>query len=314
MPTSVPTPQPQPTTNPFPTSALNLFWPGSPTSPLFTNDPAGRSAALAAGFTVPAYDPTKPSKCWAATSWPTTIPQGYYDGTGNLVPLGADPTDPLNIWGPTEYPVYEPAPTPALYMGLETAPATFIDQQPVPASMLATQDQGNALALAWGLTAAALSDQSAAQMMTRNGETRGLWYIDFNGVAYNVGQQIALQNANGVGAPGHWDTTMSVGNVSQPITPVWVSDIPPLNPNPNPPRPIPQRQLLPNERLQAGGLMDPTLMVWTTPLAAGSAPSAGGSATLSAYQAAQLTNIESILVQMATQRLGLTGVSVTPKS
>ncbi len=298
--TSVPGVQTQPPTSPFATSFLNSFWPGSPTSPLFTNDPAGRAAALAAGFVVPPYDPNKPSKCYTAGIWPQDIPCGYYDGTGTWQPMPlAIPFAELNIWGPTEYPKYAPASTPALYMGLQTNAGGFAGQLPCPPAMLSTQDQANQIALAWGLTAVAIRDESTSLMFTANGETRRIWMIDVLGSLYNVGEKIAEMNAKGVGAPGKWQGQ------------VWVADD--SGPGPvSPAGPIPQRQLLPNERLQANSMMDPKLMVFTTPLAAESAPSTGAGATLSAYQAAQLTNIESILVQLATQRMGL-AAAVTPK-
>jgi len=49
-------------------------------------------------------------------------------------------------------------------------------------------------------------------------EPRRVWDVVFKGEALNVGMLLSMKYANGVGAPGHWDTSGS--------DPVWVSDPP----------------------------------------------------------------------------------------
>jgi hypothetical protein len=77
-------------------------------------------------------------------------------------------------------------------------------------------------------------------------EPRRIWDFTVNGVVVNAGTLLLARNAHGVGAPGHWD--LSRGE------PVWVPDaLPPTGEgDARPPREVPVRDLLPNERLQAG--------------------------------------------------------------
>ncbi len=66
------------------------------------------------------------------------------------------------------------------------------------------------------------------------------------GQSVNVGALLLTRNAQGVGAPGHWD-------VSSP-QPVWVPDppAPTGEDDTRPPRAMPVRDLLPNEQLYTG--------------------------------------------------------------
>ena len=77
-------------------------------------------------------------------------------------------------------------------------------------------------------------------------EPRRVWDVVFKGEALNVGMLLSMKYANGVGAPGHWDTSGS--------DPVWVSDppAPTGTGDTRPPRPMPVRNLLPNEKFQTG--------------------------------------------------------------
>lgn len=77
-------------------------------------------------------------------------------------------------------------------------------------------------------------------------EPRRQWAILLNGNQQNVGKLLADRSARGVGSPGHWDT--SQGYV------VWVPDPPAPTglDDPRPPRPMPVRDLLPNEIIQTG--------------------------------------------------------------
>jgi hypothetical protein len=77
-------------------------------------------------------------------------------------------------------------------------------------------------------------------------ELRRAWDIVFKGSPLNVGMLLAQKYAKGIGAPGHWDTSGSDA--------VWVSDPPAPTglDDTRPPRPMPMRDLLPNEVFKAG--------------------------------------------------------------
>jgi hypothetical protein len=77
-------------------------------------------------------------------------------------------------------------------------------------------------------------------------EPRRAWNILFHGRPVNAGLLLLNRHAKGVGAPGHWDLSKE--------EPLWISD--PSAPtgvdDPRPPRDVPVRDLLPNEKFQAG--------------------------------------------------------------
>lgn len=270
---------------------LNQFWPGSPTSPLFPNNPEGRAAALAAGFAVGPYDPSKPSKCYQAIpAWPDGLSCGYYDQNGvrqSIALSGAEA--PLNIWGPAEYPKYVPAPTPATRSGV-----------PMPPAILSSQMDADGLLAAWKAAFPALTIAASEVVFSddlMNGETRKSFALNVNGPGilnlsgeqFYVGEQIALSMANGVGAPGHW----TWDNTTQ--TAVWISDIPPLPNTPTPEGPIPQWQIDSNiEQFVSGGMMG-QLMFGPKVVVSLQSPSTMGGSGLSVEQDARLMRIEAKL-------------------
>jgi hypothetical protein len=77
-------------------------------------------------------------------------------------------------------------------------------------------------------------------------DLRRSWAILLNGHQQNVGELLAGRNAQGVGSPGRWDTSQRFA--------VWVPDPPAPTglDDPRPPRPLPVRDLLPNEIIQTG--------------------------------------------------------------
>lgn len=77
-------------------------------------------------------------------------------------------------------------------------------------------------------------------------EPRRLWYFMLGGRAVNAGALLYNRNKRGIGSPGRWD--LSSGE------PVWVPDPPgPIGlDDTRPPREMPVRDLLPNERLESG--------------------------------------------------------------
>ena len=286
---TVPTAQPQPTGSDYGLTALDL---------LPTYDRAGYLAAT--GSQAASYDPTQPTKSWAATVDQDGNP--ITDGTPSVtfnywVPAGNNPPAwgsftiagsealAFNIPGLEVYPAYVIAPTPATQGGDIQAPNT------IPADQLSTLAQAQALAAAWGLADPVIADTYDTEFspfsINYNGETR-LWLtIDWNGTLINVGEVLVLMYAAGVGAPGAWVVSGAayVANGSEPL---WVSTYPTTDPPLNAAMiPVPQRALLPGEIFVA------TLMaVEIENTLAPGAPTTGGSGGLTAPQAAQLTAIE----------------------
>lgn len=245
---TTPSPQPQPTTADYGLAALNLYT-------LYTR----ASYALAAGAQAPDYDPTQPTKDWIATVDPQgnpitpTTPSvvfGYYLQVGNTMPVwvnfiltGLQALTP-NIPGIETFQPYVIAPTPATQGG-DIQAANQI--QP---NQLSTMAQALALAESWGMTPAqavaciadTYNEQLSPYFIQYNGETR-LWLtINWNGTFINVGEQIQIMYAAGVGAPGSWATS-GAAYAANDSEPVWVSTQPTQAPAVNAAGPVPQRQL-----------------------------------------------------------------------
>lgn len=240
---------------PFPLSILDQFQSGDSSSPLYSNDQAGRNQAIADGRVLGLYDLTRSVKLWADESIPETqtslVKYTYYDAGGNLqsFSIGASEARSLNIYALPSWPPYIPAPTPATSLGL-----------PTPASLFSTLDQAIALFNIWKALGFSITVKQVAWTLNDqlNGEARGLWALVINNVSvYYVGQQLALSMSNGVGSPGHWSNVSGV--------PIWISDIPPLPSTMNTILPTPQRLLNSNERFQAQVIGGP-LLVFETPL------------------------------------------------
>lgn len=157
---------------------------------------------------------------------------------------------------PMIYSEYQPAPTPATLTitRVGTTPLTLN----VPANSLSTADQATALAqeistaLAGPLNGAPLvatvQGIPPGEQFNANGETRQQWVLSGGGILpANVGNLIASQNMEGIGAPGSWSL---VNHTLQ-----WVSDpIPTPNAQTPPDMPYPVRPLLAGvESFQAGG-------------------------------------------------------------
>ena len=153
----------------------------------------------------------------------------------------------MNLPGAITYPPYVVAPTQtttggavidAMYLSLEA-----------DAQALMTTLGGSGLVAETG--------NSAFPIVYPPDEPRRMWDFTVNGVVCNAGALLALENANGVGAPGVWQASAN--------GPVWAPDPPAptgLN-DTRPARPMPVRDLLPNEEFQAG-LMGVSVVVGTT--------------------------------------------------
>jgi len=202
----------------------------------------------------PTYDPSKPTKSWLDPSAGAAPVQYQFWGwdadrqyTHQKFTLSASDAATLNVWGVRPYPPYVPIPTRATRGG--TGGGMF----PMQPTILSTKTEADALAAAWKLPLSSVMNGAIGGGPFPDtfpaDEPRRPWAIFYSGVQFYVGEQIAIQNGSGVGAPGHWDLSGFV--------PEWVSDIPPLPMTQNPEGPIPMRALKSNERFVTGGIMDP---------------------------------------------------------
>ncbi len=205
------------------------------------------SYRAAFGAEPPPYDPSRPIKSWFDSTVDTSHPENVaiYRVLGldasnqwsmRQLVLTAQEAATVNLAGAVQYPAYKPAPTDAtrgggginpLYMSLES------DARQLMAELGGANlgDEGNSAVFPVTYPA---------------GEPRRLWYFMYQGHPMNVGALIYNRNKNGIGSPGKWD--FKTGE------PVWVPD--PPGPtgldDTRPPRELPLRDLLPNERLETG--------------------------------------------------------------
>lgn len=207
-----------------------------------------RDSYLAAfGVQAPAWDPTRLTKTWFDTTVDTSSPTNVavykivaQDSSGNWglqqMVMPASEAATVNLTGSVTYPPYVIAPTDA------TSTGTGIN--PLYLSL-----EADAQALMTELGGSGLLDEGARPLypiVYPPDEPRRVWDFLVNGNLVNAGALIASMNANGIGYPGQWET--------QNGGPVWVPDPPaPTGANDmRPPRPMPVRNLLSNEELQAG--------------------------------------------------------------
>lgn len=207
-----------------------------------------RDSYLAAfGIQAPAWNPAWPAKSWFDSTVDTSNPANVAlykvisrDGSGDWgyqqMVLPAQQAAAVNLPGAITYPPYAVAPTQATRGGA-----------PVNPQYLSLQSDAEALMAALGGTA--LMDEGVSTVFPivyPPNEPRRVWDFTVNGQSCNAGSLLFLQNANGVGAPGHW-------NLSE-TSPVWVPDPPAPTGvgDTRPPVNMPVRDLLPNEKLQTG--------------------------------------------------------------
>ena len=235
-PISQPVIPPQPDQLYYGVSALALFQ-------TFTRD----TYLSTFGIQAPPYDPTRVIKSWFDSTVDTSNPSNValynvvaQDHNGNWglqqLVMPAQEAATVNLTGATAYQPYVVAPTQAtrggsginaLYLSLQS------DAQEIMTEVGGTSllDEGNS---------------PVFPVIYPANEPRRMWDVVFKGEPLNVGMLLSMKYANGVGAPGHWDT--SGGD------PVWVPDPPPPTgvSDTRPPRPMPVRNLLPNEQFQTG--------------------------------------------------------------
>jgi len=199
------------------------------------------------GVQAPAWDPTRLRKTWfdstADVSDPANVavynivgtdPNGNWTLKQMVIQTAEAAT--VNLPGAITYPPYFVAPTAA------TRGGSFIN--PTYLSL-----QSDAVALMNLLDGSGLFDEgqsSTFPVLYPASEPRRLWDFLFNGLVINVGLLLSGQNADGIGSPGQWDSSSG--------QPLWVPDpAPPTGlDDTRPPRDMPVRSLLLNEKFQVG--------------------------------------------------------------
>ena len=199
------------------------------------------------GVQAPAWNPSRPPKFWFDSTADISAAGNVaaykifaVDSTGTWAlqqfVLPAAEAVAINLPGAVTYPPYVIAPTDATRGGSSQN-----------AKYLSLESDARTFMAAFGATG--LVDEGATTFYPiayPPDEPRRSWAILLNGHQQNVGGLLADRNARGVGSPGRWDTSKGLA--------VWVPDPPaPAGlDDPRPPRPLPVRDLLPNEIIQTG--------------------------------------------------------------
>jgi hypothetical protein len=199
------------------------------------------------GVQAPAWDPTRLSKFWFDSTVDSSDPANVVvynvvgtDQSGNWtikqMVIQTSEAATVNLPGLITYPAYAVAPTAA------TRGGSFINP-----NYLSLQSDADALTNQFGGSGLFDEGQSSTfPVLYPASEPRRLWDFLFNGLIINVGDLLLARNTLGIGSPGHWDTSSG--------QPMWVPDpSPPAGlDDTRPPRDMPVRNLLPNEKFQVG--------------------------------------------------------------
>ena len=199
------------------------------------------------GAQAPAWDPSRVRKTWFDSTVDTSDPsnvavykiiaqdQGGNWGLRQMV-MPASEAATVNLPGAVTYPAYTVAPTQVTSGG-----------SPVNPNYLSLDTDARALMAALGGSGLVQETGNAIfPIVYPASEARRIWDFVVNGIVVNAGTLLLAQNANGVGAPGRWDTSKG--------DPAWVADpaAPTGENDMRPARDVPVRDLLGNEKFQAG--------------------------------------------------------------
>jgi hypothetical protein len=198
------------------------------------------------GVEAPPYDPRRRPKSWFDSTVDVSAPEkdvwyriATQDQRGapilTRIAMPASEAATVNLPGAVIYPPYVVAPTSATRGGSSLNPI-----------YLSLESDAQSLMKELGGASLQQEDLPSFPADYPSDEPRRPWYFLFRGQPVNVGALLLGRNAQGVGAPGHWD-------VSTP-QPAWVPDPPAAAgaDDTRPPREMPVRDLLPNEQLYAG--------------------------------------------------------------
>lgn len=231
-PTSSPAPPVQPDLDAYSFGELALF-------KTYTRE----SYRAAFGVEPPAYDPTRAIKTWFDSTADTSdadnvstykviLEVGGKWVVKQLVLPSWEATT-VNLPGAIEYPKYVVA----------TTNATFVSD-PVQLSL---RSEAAKLLVELGLTGVELVDEADSMQYYRvdyRDDPRRLWSFFYKGGQYNVGSLLANRHHYGVDWPGHWEVGSTIRWVSDPPAPAGLDDQ-------RPPRPMPVRDLLANEKIES---------------------------------------------------------------
>lgn len=198
------------------------------------------------GADAPTFDPSRPVKAWFDSTVDLSDPSNVAiykvlgrDSSGALalrqLIMPATEAASVNLQGAITYPPYAPAPTAATRGGSILNPNYLCTE--AEAREILQQIGGDSL----------IEDSHLAVFPTiyPSDEPRRWWTISWRGKELNAGLLLCNRNSKGIGAPGHWDLSG--------LEPQWIATITPTGDgDTRPPREMPLRALLPNEKLQAG--------------------------------------------------------------
>ncbi len=251
MPVSIPTPKPQPDAAIYGIAELELFARDTRATYLQRN-----------GVQAQPFDPSRPVQRWFDTTVADQPQDDVYivqyfevldDGGITRRRKGITNRDAStpNLPGPYQYPrarVLQPSGvwiSKSLIDPTETGGKHYI-----PADQLSSQQEAIAMRDTLRANGFQMFDGLAEfydAIHQDAGETRRPWaVICSSGDTWSVGQLRMQSDKFGVGSPGHWEKNING-------SPNFVSDIvASLENDPLPTLPVPQRTLLPNERLKIG--------------------------------------------------------------
>ena len=204
------------------------------------------SYRAAFGIEAPAYDPARQRKSWFDSTVDISGPDNVavyrivvqdQNGHGLVrqIVMPAQEAAALNLPGAVQYPPYIVTPTRATRGGSSLNPIYF-----------SLESDARALMKELGGDNLQQEDLASFPTVYPSEELRRSWIFQVRGTPVNAGALLLGRNAQGVGAPGHWD-------VSAP-EPVWGPDPPAPTgaDDTRPPREMPVRDLLPNEGFYPG--------------------------------------------------------------
>ena len=199
------------------------------------------------GVEAPPWNPARLRKTWFDSTVDTSSPDNVaiykiaaqdpiLGWTMKQMVIPAQEAATVNLPGAIAYAAYNVAPTGATRGGSLINP-----------NYLSLESEARALMAAVGGTdVVEEGDMPVFPVVYPPDETRRMWAIIYRGRPVNVGNLLLNLNSKGVGAPGKWDFSSS--------EPVWVpAPLPPTGlDDTRPPREMPVRDLLPNEKFQMG--------------------------------------------------------------
>jgi hypothetical protein len=196
------------------------------------------------GLEAPPYDPSRLTKTWWDSTADTSHPENVAvykiaakDSTGiwaiRQMVIPAAEAASVNLPGAVQYPAYSVPSTNATRGGA-----------PINPNYLSLEADARRLAAEFGADGVVEESLTMFPVVYPPEEPRRVWNIVLKGQVLNAGLLLLNRNANGIGSPGHWDTTKP--------EPAWAPD-PPAPTGLNDTRPLremPVRDLLANEKFQ----------------------------------------------------------------